>query len=194
MTDFLLIRHGHTPTVDRLISGRMAHIGLTPEGWAQAERLAERLACEHLDAILTSPLQRARETAEPLARRHGLSPRIEEGLNEIASGAWEGREFVDLEQDVAWRRFNTFRTGTRIPGGELIVEVQARMASTLERLRSAEPDARIALVSHGDPIKAVLCYYMGMPLDLMLRLEVATASVSRLRITADEAQILCINC
>jgi broad specificity phosphatase PhoE len=193
MATFLLTRHAHTHMVGEAIAGRMPGIGLTVEGRAQAEALAQRLAGLPIERICSSPLQRARETAEPLARHLGLAVEIDEGFDEIDVGAWEGVRFDELDADPHWQRFNRFRSGTRTPGGELIGEVQMRMVAALERLHREHPGGHIAVVSHGDPIKSALAYYAGIPLDLTLRIEVGLASVSVLALWDDGAQIRCIN-
>jgi probable phosphoglycerate mutase len=193
MAVFLLIRHGHNDSIGRTLVGRSAGVRLNGLGNAQAEALAERLAAVRLDAVYSSPLERARETAAPIARRQGLAVGICEGIQEIDFGAWAGKSFADLEPDPRWRQFNTFRSGTRVPGGELMVEVQTRMVGEMERLRQELPAGRFALVSHGDPIKSALFHYAGVPLDLILRFEISLASVSIVDIRDTGPRILCIN-
>jgi probable phosphoglycerate mutase len=189
----LLIRHGSNHTVGKSIAGRMPGVHLDEKGQAQAERLAERLSRMTLDAVYCSPLERTYETAAPLARRFGLQIHTSERLLEVDMGDWTGFEFQQLLGDPMWQRYNTFRAGTRIPNGELIVEVQHRMVTEVERLRKEYPDGAAAIVSHGDPIKTVLAHYAGISLDFLLRLEISLVSVSILSITDYGPKILCIN-
>lgn len=193
MTTFLLIRHALNDTVGRLIAGRAPGVRLNADGRAQAESLAERLAGLPLTAVYSSPLERARKTAEPLARRHGLEVRISEAFNELDFGGWTGRSLFELEADEHWRRFNSFRSSTRPPGGETMLEAQARMIAGLERLRADSGDAKVAVVGHGDPIRAAVMHYAGIPLDLFLRVEISPASVSVLELSDYGPRILSLN-
>jgi probable phosphoglycerate mutase len=192
MTTFFLIRHGNT-TVGEKITGRTPGVHLSEHGRRQAEELAGRMSDVPLTAIFSSPLDRTRQTAQPLARDHKLDVVIEPGLVEIDFGEWTGRSFAELEAVAQWKLFHVFRNGTRIPGGELMVEVQSRMAGVIEKLRQQYPDGRIALVSHGDPIRAALAYYLGISLDQMLRLSIDTASVSVVQVDDWGAEVRCVN-
>jgi probable phosphoglycerate mutase len=193
MTTFLLIRHGDNDYLVHTLVGWMPGIHLNARGRGQAEWLAERLLPTGVRAIYSSPLERAVETAEPLARRLGIETRILEELGEVRLGEWTGRSFEELRSDPRWRRFNSFRTGGRIPGGETMLEIQQRMAAALELMRNEHPDGTVAVVSHGDPIRAILCHYLGVPLDLIHRLEAAPASVSVVKLGDEWAQVLRIN-
>lgn len=193
MSIILLIRHGHNDSIGRSIVGRLPGVNLNSTGRGQADSLADRLAGAGITHIYSSPLERARETAAPLSRRLGLEVSICDDLHEIDFGGWTGVSFADLDQDRRWRLFNTFRSGTRTPGGELMVEVQARMVAAVERLRGEHPRGTVALVSHGDPIKTVVAHYAGFPIDHMMRFEISLASVSAIRITDHGPKILCVN-
>jgi probable phosphoglycerate mutase len=193
MTTFLLLRHGLNDWVGNRLAGWTPGVHLNGRGRAQAERKAERRSSAGISAIYTSPLERAVETAEPLARRLGLEARIEEALGEIRPGEWTGGGFAELEADERWRRFNSFRGGTRAPGGELMVEAQARMADALLRLRDRHPDGAVACVSHAYPLRAVLGYFLGAPVDLFARIEIGPASISEVRLDAWGALVLRMN-
>lgn len=193
MAVFLLIRHGQTDMIGRRLAGRHADIHLDKKGREQADTLAARLGHLPVRRIFSSPLERCRETAAPLAERLGLDVDLLEDIQEIDFGDWAGRSFRELDKDPLWRQYNRFRSGTRIPGGELITEVQSRMVTAVERLRRQFPEGMIALYSHGDPIKTALCHYTGIPLDFIRRLEVALASVNALAIDDDGPRLLCIN-
>lgn len=189
----LLIRHATTAEVGRVLTGWTPGVHLDEEGRAQAERLADRLEGVPLRAIYTSPIERAVETAAAVACRHGLAPVPREGLGEIRLGEWTGRRFEPMDEQAEWRRFNSFRTGARPPGGEWMIEVQARIVLEIQRLFGDHPDEIVAVVSHGDPIKAVLFHYGGVSLDLMMRWEIAPASVSVLDLHLWGARILAAN-
>src|SRR5207302_8120569 len=140
-----------------------------------ARALAERWNQALPAAIYSSPLERAVETAEPLAVRWALQITRREALGEIRFGDWTGRSFAELEQDPRWRLFNARRTAQPVPGGESILEVQARIVSELSCLASRHPGESIVAVSHGDVIRAAVACYLGISLDFLLRFEIAPA-------------------
>lgn len=193
MTGFLLIRHGMTDLVDRAVAGWAPGVHLNDKGRAQAARLAERLAGAPIKAIYSSPLERARETAEPVSRKLGLDVQVVEELGEVVFGEWTGRELSELNNDPLWRRFNSLRSLMRAPGGETQLETQARMIAALERLRERHPRQTIAVVSHGDVIKAAIAHYAGIPLDLFHRIEISVASVSVIAVGDHGPHIICVN-
>jgi len=179
MTIFLLIRHGYNDMIDRnIIAGRSPGVHLNAEGRREAENLADRLAPIPLAGIYSSPLERTRETAEPIALRQNLEVAILPEINEVDLGIWTGRRFDDLDDDPRWRAYNASRSGTRIPEGEFALEVQLRMIGALEKLHELHPDGRVALVSHGDPIRTAVAHCLSMPLDAIRRLRIDPASVS----------------
>jgi broad specificity phosphatase PhoE len=192
-TRILLIRHGHTDWIGRAFSGHRAGVHLTERGVSQAEALAERLAGSGISAIYSSPLERTLETAEPLARRLGLDITKRERLIEIDSGDWTGEPFADLAPTDRWKRFMSYRSATRIPGGELMLDVQARGVSELEALREKHGEATIAVFSHADVIRFVFAHYAGIAIDLAHRLEIRPASVSTLALGAEDVRILGLN-
>jgi len=144
-TTVFLVRHAAHDRVDRVLCGRMPGVGLGEAGQRQAEALARRFACEGVDAVWTSPLQRARETAEPVAARLGLAARPSDALCEIDFGAWTGQAFDALRDDPRWRRWNEARGSERPPGGESMTEAQTRAAAEVERARAEHPDGRVVL-------------------------------------------------
>jgi probable phosphoglycerate mutase len=190
-----LVRHAAHDRVDRVLCGRMPGVGLGDAGRRQAEALARRFAAAGggLDAVWTSPLQRARETAEPIAARLGLLARASDALCEIDFGAWTGQAFDALRDDPRWRRWNEARGGERPPGGESMAEAQARAMAEVERARAGHPDGRVALVSHGDVIKAVLAGVLGLSLDAHARFEISPGSVSALAVWDGGGKVLRMN-
>lgn len=179
--------------VGRVIAGRSPDVHLNDSGHAQAARLAERLASLRLDAIASSPLPRALETAAPLAQRRDLPVQVLESLAEIDYGTWTGRSIESLDPEETWKRFNTLRSVTRVPGGELMLDVQARSVSTLELLRDRYPDGSCAVVSHGDVIRSLVAHCAGIPLDLFHRLEIGPASISVVVLEKSWIGVRCVN-
>lgn len=192
-TTFLLIRHGECELTGKVLYGRMPHVHLNGAGRAQVERLASYLAGTRIDAICSSPLERALETAEPLARRLGIEIETSEVLSEIDCGHWTGCEIPSLAGVGEWQRFNSYRSGTRAPGGELMLESQLRIIRELERLGREHTDRTVAVVSHGDVIRAAILYFLGSPLDFFLRLEITPASVSVVRLDEYGPVVLRVN-
>lgn len=193
MTVFYLVRHGDTDMVGQGIAGRRGGIHLNARGRIQAQAVARRLTDVGIEYIYASPLERTQETAEIIGAGLGLSVDVLYELIEIDFGEWTGRRFTELDGDAHWRRFNRLRSVTRIPNGEMMLEVQTRMVTAVERLRHIFPDTRVVIVSHGDPIRATIAYYTGMPLDLMQNIQVAPGSVSTLAVGDHGAQVRCLN-
>jgi probable phosphoglycerate mutase len=177
-TTVFLVRHAEHDALPRMLCGRMPGVTLGSLGRAQAARLAERLAPEGLAAVYASPLERARETAEPIAEAAGVAVQPEPALNELDYGGWAGRTWEELGGDPAWRAWNADRTQGRPPGGETLGEVQARVAGWLEAVRDRHAGERLAAVAHAEPIRAALVWALGAPLAALDRLEIGPASVS----------------
>jgi probable phosphomutase (TIGR03848 family) len=193
MTRFLLIRHALTDSVGKHLSGRMAGIFLSEKGRLQAQQLAEWIADLPISAIYSSPLERAIETAAPLAQLFNLETNIDEHFLEIDFGQWTNLGLEELENDKTFQQFNSFRSCTRIPGGELMLEAQARMINGLEHLGRKHENKTIAVISHSDMIKAAVAYYAGIHLDMFQRIEISPASVSIIETFEQSARILLIN-
>lgn len=191
---FLLVRHGETSVVGRLLTGRKPGVHLNAQGWQQAEQLAERLRDISIQALCTSPLERAQETAQPLALERSLSVLIVPEINELDYGDWQGCSLEELAPDPYWVKYNQYRGRYRIPGGESLAEVQLRMGQGIEKLRAEyQGEGAIILISHSDPIKALLAHILGIPLDFIARLEVYPGSVSIIEVGEYAPRVLCLN-
>lgn len=184
MTTFLLIRHGENDWIRRgIIAGRTPGVHLNATGREQAQRLAAFLSHRPIHRLFTSPIDRARETAEPVAARLGLPLNISQAIQEVDFGDWTGKPITELDKLEAWKQWNTIRSIGQIPNGESMRDVQTRFVSEVERLRREFPNETIALFSHGDPIRAAITYYLGMPLDMLLRLEVSYTSITEFHLS-----------
>lgn len=193
MTLLHLVRHGRHTIQGLVMVGRAADIHLAPEGRAEAERAAEWLARSGLDALYCSPLERARETAEPIARLTGLEPEIVDAATEVDYGEWTGFTLEQLQPDPLWRAWNQVRGFARAPNGETLAEVQARAVGLVVALRERHPEQRVALVSHGDTIKSVLAQALGIPLEFFLRLGVSPGSISSIQFFPSDLRVLRVN-
>jgi probable phosphomutase (TIGR03848 family) len=190
---FLLIRHATNDFVGKALAGRAPGVRLNDEGKRQAEHLADRLGTLSIAAIYVSPLERAHETAAPLAARLDIRPRERSELHEIDCGDWTGKTFRELDADPEWRVWVTRRSEARPPRGESIAEAQRRAVDLIMRLRAEHDAATIALVSHGDVIKATLAHFLRMSLDALETFDIAPASVSAIQVGADWAQVKLVN-
>ncbi len=192
-----LVRHALVDPVGVSLPGRTPGVSLNAAGRAQlaplGARVARRLAGAPLDAVLASPLARAQETAAAIAGRYGLPVTVEPALHELDLGRWTGRALAGLGDDPDWVPFNTYRSGTPAGGGELAAVAQARAVAALLARARATPDAAVAAVSHGDVVRAVLAYVLGVPIDLQLRIEVAPASVSEIELRPWGPRVLALN-
>jgi broad specificity phosphatase PhoE len=193
LTTFLLIRHGLTDAVDHRLAGIAPGTHLNEVGRAQVARLVEQLHHIALTAVVSSPLERTRETADPIGRDHGLDVETIPGFLEYDVGAWTGMPFVDLDANDAWHRFNAVRSVTRPERGELMLDVQHRSVNALLDLRSRYADAVVAVVSHGDVIRAMLLFALGMPFDFYDRLVILPARISIVELSAGAPRVLQVN-
>ena len=182
----LLIRHGENEYVKTgKMAGRLPEVHLNEHGQQQALELANALANVPIKAIYSSPMERALETAAPLAAKLGLDINIRAGLIETGIGDWAGEELKNLRKLPAWKIVQDNPSRFRFPNGESFVECQTRLVSELESIVKAHRDEDIiACVSHADPIKLMACYYLGMPLDHFQRLGCDTASVTVLMLSS----------
>ncbi|MGH9269937.1 MAG: histidine phosphatase family protein, partial [Ilumatobacteraceae bacterium] len=178
-TTILLVRHGQTPSTGKVLPGRARGLHLADAGRQQAERAAERIAeLPKVDAVYTSPLERARETAAPIGRVTGHAPQVDRGLLECDFGEWTGASLRRLMRKREWATVQRAPSTFRFPGGESFVEMQLRIVTALERLRDRHQGGTIVCVSHADPIKAAVAHAMGTHLDLFQRVVVSPCSVS----------------
>jgi len=193
MTTFIFVRHGLTDAVGHLMTGHAAGVHLNATGRDQAASLPARLGNVPIAALYASPLERARETAQPIADARGLRIQIEPRFIEVEFGEWTNRRFADLASDPHWRLYNAFRGVTRPPSGEALVDVQMRTASAVFDLHARHPDETIVVVSHADTLRAVLLYLLGMPVDFVQRLELSPARISVVQFGESAPRVLQVN-
>ncbi|KAA2211942.1 histidine phosphatase family protein [Teichococcus oryzae] len=192
MTLFLLRHAAHDRVADTLC-GRMPGVALGGAGLAQADALAARLHGEGIEALYTSPVQRCHETAAPIGRALGLDPLVDDALTEIDFGDWTGRRFTELLDDPQWRHWNSARDDAAPPCGESMRAAQRRVMGWITAAHDRHPDGRVAMVSHGDVIKAALCFFLDLPLQAYERFDIAPASLSALVVWQGGGRVLCLN-
>jgi probable phosphoglycerate mutase len=190
----LLVRHGQTPTTGKLLPGRAPGLHLAEAGQQQASRAAERIAAlAKVDAIYASPLERARETAAPIAAARGMKVQIDKGLLECDFGDWTGAELKNLMKLPEWNTVQRAPSTFRFPNGESFTEMQTRMVSAIDRLRAKHSGGTIVLVSHADPIKAAVAHAMGTHIDLFQRIVIGTCSISAVAYGMGAPIVLTVN-
>jgi len=181
MALLLLIRHGENEYVKTgKMAGRIPGVHLNEKGQKQAEALGEALKDVPLKAVYSSPLERAMETAEPIAKLHKLKIVQESDLMDTDIGKWQGRSWKALRLTKVWKIVQNAPSRFRFPEGESFPEAQTRIANVLERIlqKHNKPRDIIAVVFHADPIKLAVSHFLGMPLDHFQRLSCDTGSLT----------------
>jgi probable phosphomutase (TIGR03848 family) len=194
MALIFLIRHGENEyTRTGKLAGWTKGVSLNAAGQKQAQALAQRLKPVPIKHIYSSPLERARETAAPLAEARGLKVAIREGLGEVRYGQWTGQSLKRLARMKLWRVVQGLPSAMQFPEGETIRGAQLRLVDELEQIARAHPKDMVAVVSHSDPIKLAVAFYLGMPLDLFQRLQIQTCSVTVLRLGQGQPSLVKLN-
>jgi probable phosphoglycerate mutase len=193
MTTLLLVRHGHTDAAGKRLTGQQRGVRLNGRGREEAEHLVERLEGVPIDVILTSPLERCRETAAPLARARGLSPTVHRGLIEVDYGDWTGRSIAQLRRTRLWRSVMHAPSTVRFPGGESMLEVQARMVDAAMALAAQHTNGTVVAVSHADPIRLLVTHLAGTHADHLQRLAIDTGSITVVALGEGIPRILKVN-
>ncbi len=193
-TTLYLVRHAAHDRVGDTLCGRMPGVTLGPDGARQADGIAQRLAAENIAAVFSSPLERAIETAQPIARRLKLSVQVADALNEIDFGTWTGRRFDALAADPGWTAWNRARSSTRPPGGEAFFAAQNRIVPFLKELAATYPDDGVVAVTHCDLIRAALCAFLDCrSVDDFRLFEISPATVTTLVMWSDGWKVLGMN-
>jgi len=191
----LLIRHGENDfTKKHKLAGHLPDVHLNERGQKQSQDLANGLKDMPIKAIYSSPLERAMETAAPIAKARGLEVILEPGLIEANVGKWQGRSIRSLALNKKWRVVQFAPSRATFPEGETFYECQTRVVAALDAVLSKHrPQDIIACVSHADPIKLAVAHYLGLPLDHFQRLGCDTGSVSVLYIGEMGASLVKLN-
>ncbi len=193
MLEILLIRHGQTDwNRDRRIMGRRP-VPLNKAGRAEARALAKVLKGVKIDAVYTSPVLRAVETAEHLRDGRRMSLRHAHEMAEIDYGRWIGKTFEEVIPEKAFRVYHKTPRKAQAPGGEHMKDVYRRTIRFIETIRRRHKKGRIAVVSHADVIKTVLVHYLGMDYNHLLKFRIDNASISLLWFYKDRARVMAVN-
>lgn len=191
----LLIRHGENDfTKKHKLAGYTPDVHLNERGQSQAQALAEALKEVPIKAIFSSPLERAAETATPIAAARGLEVQLESGLMETNVGKWQGRSLAALRLQKAWKIVQAAPSRAQFPEGETFYECQARIVAALDSIsRKYKPQDMVACVFHADPIKLAVAHYIGLPLDHFQRLGCDTGSLTALYVSEAGANLIKLN-
>ena len=201
MATVILVRHGRTTAnASGVLAGRTAGVRLDTTGRDQARSAGERLAPVPLAAVVSSPLERCRQTSRAIldGQHDAAGLVIEKGITECDYGDWQGGTLADLGQEDLWKVVQSQPSAATFPGGESLATMQARSVAAVRR-HDAEIEATHgqhavwAAVSHGDIIKSILADALGMHLDLFQRLHVDPASISIIRYGAGRPTVLASN-
>ncbi|MDT7949970.1 MAG: histidine phosphatase family protein [Acetobacteraceae bacterium] len=188
-----MVRHAAHGLLGKVLTGRMAGVPLSAEGVGQAKALGEWFTGMRVAAVLSSPVQRARETAAAIAEATGLTVTVEAGLDEIDFGEWTGSTFAALEEQAAWSEWNRHRGSAACPGGETMRAAQARAVAAVLRAGQAFAGENIVMVSHQDVLKAVLAHFLGIALDDLERFSLDPASRSVVSLSDGWARVEAVN-
>jgi probable phosphoglycerate mutase len=207
VTTVLLVRHGLTATTGQLLTGWTPGVGLDERGRAQAKALGERLAPVPLDAIVTSPLDRCRQTVEEIAAARAvrtgqaghegsLAPVTEERVGECKYGDWTGKPLKELGKDPLWPVIQAHPSAVTFPGpdGESMLDMQHRAVSAVRDWNARlGKDATYLVCSHGDVIKAIVADSLGLHLDQCQRIVADPCSLTVIRYTPLRPFLLRLN-
>lgn len=190
----MLMRHGETDwNREGRVMGR-SPVPLNERGRGQVEAAAQFAQTIRPDLIVSSPLVRARQTAEIMAKALDKIELIEEpGIAEVLYGRWEGMVYHDLMEDPYYAEYRKSPVEHPTPGGETIPQVQARGVEAVTRILRANQGCRVLFVSHGDIIRTVLCHFLRMELAHFHRLRVDNASISTVQISGKFAEVKFLN-
>ena len=181
----VLVRHGRsTANTAGILAGRTPGVNLDDYGRDQASAISDRLAGTRFDRLVSSPLERCRQTLAPFSASSGLQVEIDDRFAEVDYGDWSGRPLKDLATEPLWRTVQQHASAAVFPGGEGLAEVSARAAAAIRDVRAAATaDQTVLICSHGDVIKSILADALCMHLDSFQRIVVAPASISVIRYT-----------
>ncbi|AWT25731.1 Adenosylcobalamin/alpha-ribazole phosphatase [Corynebacterium provencense] len=199
MSILVLVRHGRsTANTAGVLAGRTPGVLLDDIGRRQVRDTAHRLEQVPLARVVSSPLERTRQTAEAILENRDTPLTTDSALTECDYGTWQNRTLRELAEEDLWKVVTSRPSAAAFPGGESMIDMRARAVDAVARHHAAVEEesgdsAVWAVVSHGDIIKAVIADAYGMPFDNFQRVHVDPASVTVIRYTRSTPQVLCVN-
>jgi probable phosphoglycerate mutase len=193
MTLLLLVRHGHTETSGRRLTGRTPGIHLSELGVTQAKDLGSRLRALPLAAVYSSPLERCVETAQAITTGRDLDVLALPEVLEVDYGRWTGRPLAQLTRTSLWKRVMVAPSSVRFPDGERLDEVLDRSVAALTGVAERHPKGAVAVVTHAEVIRLALAHFAGVHIDLFQRWVIHPASVSAVAMGDGMPRLLRVN-
>ncbi len=196
MLRLLLVRHGETDWNQQMRFQGQTDVPLNAKGLEQADTIARRLRNEPLQAIYSSDLQRAMQTAHVVATYHDLKPIPDSGLRELSYGVWEGMSREEILQSEWAELFERYRKDSlrhRPPGAEYPEQIIERSRQVLQRIRHAHGEGSVCVVGHGGSLRALICVALCAPLETFRHIRLDNASLSVIECTADWAWVSLVN-
>jgi phosphoserine phosphatase len=177
-----VLRHGETESSRARRFTGARDVALTPLGQRQADAVGAALAGIPLQAVYSSPLERARTTAEVIAKPHRVSVRLEPRAVEMAFGAWEGltRDEAAVKDPELYARWREAPARVIPPGGEALTAVQARARAVIEMLQTAHPDGTVALVSHAIVVRLLVLAALGLDADRLWSVDASPGGLTEI--------------
>ncbi len=188
--EVVLLRHAHsTANLKGILAGRDNRVGLSPRGKIEAGEVADLLKSGNFDAIYSSPLRRCKETIAPLLALKKQKVEFLDGLLEMEYGRWSGKSLSLLAKEELWKAIQSRPSTVRFPGGESFSEMSLRANQVV--MAKAMGKSRILIVSHGDVIKSIVAFHLGLALDLFQRISIDPASITTIRLP--NSQVIQVN-
>lgn len=192
-TRVILVRHGTTALTGKVLYGRSKSVHLSEAGIVESQAVAQLLKPLRIAAVYSSPLDRSMETAQPIARVHGLRVRKLDGVLEVDYGTFRGWTFKRLVRNKIWQAVHKTPSQVRFPGGETLYEMQSRVVAALQDVAGRHPGRNVVIVTHKDPIQASLAFYSGAHLDYLDRFDCVPGSVSVIEFSSNGSMIRKMN-
>ena len=197
MTTVYLVRHGRTPANEKgILAGRTKGVFLDDLGVLQAETLAKTLENIEFKKIIVSPMERCQQTAKILNQfsQNPLKPNIDSGISECDYGDWSNKKLSTLRRKPLWKNVQERPSGVQFPNGEKMSDMLDRMKSTIfENALKLKDQDNMLVVSHGDPIRSFIADSLGIHLDNFQRITIDPCSLSIVRITKGNIQVVSVN-
>ena len=188
--EVVLLRHAHsTANLKGILAGRDNRVGLSPRGKIEAGEVADLLKSGNFDAIYSSPLRSCKETIAPLLALKKQKVEFLDGLLEMEYGRWSGKSLSLLAKEELWKAIQSRPSTVRFPGGESFSEMSLRANQAV--MAKAMGKSRILIVSHGDVIKSIVAFHLGLALDLFQRISIDPASITTIRLP--NSQVIQVN-
>lgn len=188
--EVVLVRHAHsTANLRGVLAGRDNRVTLSPRGKHESVDLAKALEKFEFDGLYSSPLRRCKETLVPYLQGKSQQLHLVDGLLEMEYGLWSGKALATLARNPMWKTIQSRPSTVRFPEGESFAEMSLRANQAV--LELAKIHKRILIMSHGDVIKSIVAFHLGLPLDQFQRISVDPASITRIMIP--QSQVIQVN-